>query len=100
MESIKMTTLTAATTASPTTPEGAFHVLRPTDGILAPSLSSKYKGPCLAFWWSMFFYRNSLNHENNNANYKKKQEKKNINTKKRTNKFLTTRWVICTSKCS
>ena len=35
-------TLTAAATASPTSPGEACHVPRPTDGILAPVLSSKY----------------------------------------------------------
>lgn len=38
-------TLTAATTASPTTPGGAFHVPRPTEGIFAPVFRSKCKGP-------------------------------------------------------
>jgi hypothetical protein len=73
------TTLTAATTASPTTPEGAFHVPRPTDGILAPLLRSKYKGPYLAFW-SIFFYRNSQkkkkNHDKEQCQFKKKKKKK------------------------
>jgi hypothetical protein len=66
------TTLTAATTASPTTPEGAFHVPRPTDGILAPLLRSKYKGPYLAFW-SIFFYRKK---KKKKFKFKKKKKKK------------------------
>lgn len=62
LNTYKIRTLTAAMTALPTSPGGAFHVPRPTEGILAPVLSSKYTGPCWAFSL-IFFHSDDQNYD-------------------------------------